>query len=168
MMRLFCETFKKPEEILTDNLLKTSREKKVVDGRMDVCASSGDQKIIIENKINSGLNGVKRDQTAQLTTYYNWGKEHTSIDPLCFLTFPDIYEDKILKDIRLHDPQMENIFNRVTYGQIAEFLSDHKQDIPSSYEYIDYIDDIIQAFKNLSYKTKENYYAQKFYQATLD
>lgn len=40
---------------------------------MDVCAESRSQRVIIENKVYSGLNGVRpADNTTQLSTYYSW------------------------------------------------------------------------------------------------
>ena len=164
---MFCEKFKKDTQTLSPFEFKIKREQKVVDGRMDVCAFNDEQKVVIENKINSNLNGVRADSSTQLSTYYHWAQENTSIEPLCFLTHPDIYEDKLKKDIVEHDQQMADFYTLVSYGQIADFLEENKGEIPNTYEFERYIDDVIKAFRNLSYKTKEPYYAQKFLKATL-
>ena len=166
LINAFCKIFKKKQEVLSTNPLHVFREKKLVQGRMDVCAVTVDQKIIIENKVNSGLNGIKEDDSSQLSTYYNWGTSNVSIPPLCFLTFPDIHSLKIKKEIQQHDPRMASHYNLVTYGQIADFIEKNKAKVPTTYEYYRYLDDIVHAFRNLSYKTKEQYYAQRFLMAT--
>ena len=167
LLYMFCERFKKDREVLSPHEFKIKREQKVVDGRMDVCAINDEQKVVIENKINSNLNGVRADSSTQLSIYYQWARENTTLQPLCFLTYPDIHEDKLIKDIAEHDPQMVDIYTLVSYGQIADFLEENREEIPNTYEFERYIDDVIKAFRNLSYKTKEPYYAQKFLKATL-
>ena len=167
LLELFCKRFKKKSETVSKQPFVIKREMKVIGGRMDVCAQNKQQKVIIENKINSILNGKRGYSKTQLSTYYKWGKKKTTLSPLCFLLFPEIQEDKLKKDIAKNDKKMVGIYNLVTYGQFASFLNSNKSKIPASYEYYKYIDDIINAFKNLSYKTKEPYYAQKFLKATL-
>ena len=172
MIKRFCQTFKKESEVIDPSNFIVSKEKKVVGGRMDCCAvsESGRQKVIIENKINSGLNGIKSNATSQLSTYYKWGKKLRVKDcfkPLCFVVFPDAYETKIIEDIMKHDKNMKPIYNLVTYGKVAKFLKDNKDTIPTTYEFYRYIDDIIKAFENLSHKSKEHFYAEQFLKATF-
>ena len=62
---------------------------------------------------------------------------------------------------------MESIYVRVPYSELADFLEANKNKVPASYTYYKYLDDIISVFRNMSYKTKEKYYAKLFYEATL-
>ncbi len=71
---------------------------------MDICAESSSQRIIIENKINSGLNGLKpKDNKSQLSTYYEWGKDGKVIEPLCFVVVPDSRKAELSNEIHNKD-----------------------------------------------------------------
>lgn len=75
------------------------RETKVVDGRMDVCAENDRQRVIIENKVYSGLNGLKpADNETQLSTYYHWGIEK-ELEPLCMVVAPNFRVSEISREI---------------------------------------------------------------------
>ncbi len=163
----FCQKFKDPTACLDNNIFEVFRETKVINGRMDVCAESKNQRIVIENKVYSGLNGLKsEDNITQLSTYYQWAKEKR-IEPLCFVIVPDFRLDEIRNEIRKYDSDMENIYKIVTYGNMAEFIEDNLKNIPNNYIYYDLVKQIIAAFNNLSYKSKEDYYANLFYMATI-
>ena len=167
LFNLFCEKFKGINHFQSDDKFKIFRENSIVQGRMDICAESDRQKIIIENKINSGLNGLKpKDNESQLSTYYNWAKEDKSIKPLCFVVVPDSRKTELSNEIRIKDPKMKTIYTIVTYKQISEFLEANKDKI-KNYQYEKYIDDIVLAFSNLSKLTKEDLYARMFVEETL-
>ncbi len=168
LLRHFCERFRGSRTFNSTERYEVRRETKVVNGRMDVCAESTNQRVIIENKINSGLNGLKpADNTTQLTTYYKWGAEKTT-EPLCFVVAPNYRYFEILREIHQKDPAMENIYLVKTYGDIAQFIEDEygAGNIPTTYAYHSLVPQIIDAFKNLSYSTKEDLYARMFLDAT--
>lgn len=168
LLKDFCNKFKRNKVFNSTETFTVLREAKIVDGRMDVCAESNNQRVIIENKINSGLNGLKpADNTTQLTTYYNWGKEKTT-EPLCFVVAPNYRCSEISREIQQKDPAMENIYLVKTYGDIAMFIKDEYDNgkIPITYAYYSLVPQIIDAFNNLSYSTKEDLYARMFLDAT--
>lgn len=169
LMKDFCLAFKETSAPISTSDFKLFKEKKIVDGRMDICAISEDkaQKVVIENKINSGLNGVKADSTTQLSTYHEWARSNILLDPLCFLTYPDINDKKLREEIAQNDPDMATIYKLVSYSKVADFLDANKSKVSTNYTYYKYLDDIISVFRNMSYKSKEKYYAKLFYEATL-
>lgn len=169
LIKHFCEKYKGEKAFDSAGTFKVFRETKVVDGRMDVCAESENQRVIIENKVYSGLNGIKpADQTTQLSTYYkNWGKEK-KMEPLCFIAVPDFKVDEIKREIAEYDRSMETIYCIISYGKIADFLVEELNagSIPQTYAYYNLMPQIINAFRNLSYSTKEDLYARMFLSAT--
>ena len=76
---------------------------------MDICADNEHQKIVIENKVFSGLNGVRKDESTQLSIYYDWAKKDREHEPLCFLTVPDYRINEIKQEILEKDKEMEQI-----------------------------------------------------------
>lgn len=168
LLKHFCERFKGDRYFDSKETFEVSREVGVVSGRMDVCAESESQRVIIENKIDSGLNGIKPiDNTSQLSTYYRWGIEKP-IEPLCFVVAPNYRYSEILREIAEKDPEMVNIYQVKTYGDIAKFIEDEmlSGNISKDYSYYSLLPQIIDAFKNLSYSTKEGLYAGLFLDAT--
>ena len=63
---------------------------------------------------------------------------------------------------------MVGIYDIKTYGEIADFLTNEYSagNIPASYTYYGLIPQIINAFRNLSYSTKEDLYARMFLDAS--
>ena len=167
MLKRFCERFRENKLFNSNEDFTVLREVKVVDGRLDICAEGNSQRIIIENKINSGLNGLRpADNTTQLSTYYNWGIEKPT-HPLCFVVAPNYRCSEIKREIQEKDQKMESIYIVKTYSEIAEFLYDEYKAgaISCDYAYYSLIPQIIDAFKNLSL-TKEEIYARMFLEAT--
>ncbi len=166
----FCSHFNKKQKCFNANgTFKVYRESKVVDGRMDVCAESINQRIIIENKVYSGLNGIKpTSNTTQLTTYYNWGEDGKQYKPLCYITVPDKRIQELENEINKYDPKMTNVYELITYSEIAKFIECEKNNGKlKQYKYKYLIDDIIAAFNKLAAMSKEALYAELFYKATL-
>lgn len=163
----FCDKFRNGKTFNSTDNFKVFRETKVVDGRMDICAESDNQRVIIENKINSGLNGLRpADNTTQLSIYYRWGKEKPT-EPLCFVVAPDYRKAEIEKEIKKEDPNMANIYKIIPYSEIAGFIEDQYKSsfIPSTYSHYSLMPQIIDAFRNLSVP-KEDLYARMFLDAT--
>lgn len=168
LLKHFCVKFGKGRTFNSTETFRVLREVKVVDGRMDVCAESESQRVIIENKINSGLNGIRpADNTTQLSTYYNWGREK-STEPLCFVVAPNYRCSEIQREIQQRDPNMESVYLVKNYGDVAKFIEEeyNNGNIPNIYPYYSLVPQIIDSFRNLSYSTKEDLYARMFLEAT--
>lgn len=167
LFKLFCDYFKGNRTFDASENYRVFRENKIVEGRMDICGDSEKQRVVIENKINSGLNGLKpRDSETQLTKYYRWAKEDKRDEPLCFIIVPDARKRELENEIEKRDPQMKSIYLIVTYKNVSEFLEKNKINL-KDYLYERYVDDMIMSFSNLSKLTKENIYVQMFTEETL-
>ena len=167
LFKRFCGNFKNFKTFNSTDNFKVFRETKVVDGRMDICAESDSKRVIIENKINSGLNGLRpADNTTQLSIYYRWGKEKPT-EPLCFVVAPDYRTAEIKREIPNKDPHMASIYKIIPYSEIADFIEQEYKfrSIPSTYSHYSLIPQIIDAFRNLSLP-KEDLYARMFLDAT--
>ncbi len=134
-------------------------EKNVVGGRCDIYATCENNVIIIENKVFSGLNGIKNNKTSQLSTYYKYANK--TAKPICFVTVPNTRVTMVEKEIEQYDPDMLEKYTIVTYENIADFIEENRNAL-EEWNYRDLINDIIQAFRNLSKLTKLDVYAQKF------
>lgn len=168
LLKRFCNRFRKNKKFNEIETFEVFRETKVVDGRMDVCAKSINQKVIIENKVFSGLNGIKpADSVTQLSTYYEWGLKETTVEPLCFIIAPDSRLGEINKEIECCDRKMKDKYISIGYSEIASFLCEEYKNnhISNDYTYYSLMPQIIYAFKNLSH-TKDSLYASKFLAAT--
>ena len=90
------------------------------------------------------------------------------LEPLCMVVAPNFRVSEIRREIAEKDPTMVNIYNIKTYGDIADFLTDEYSagNIPASYTYYGLMPQIINAFRNLSYSTKEDLYARMFLDAS--
>ena len=169
LLKHFCMKFKGNKAFNSAENYSVYRETKVVDGRMDVCAESSSQRVIIENKVYSGLNGVRpADNTTQLSIYYRWGIDGKAEEPLCFVVAPEFRINEIRREIAEKDATMLSIYQIKTYGDIANFIEEEysNDNIPANYAYYDLVPQIINAFRNLSYSTKEDLYAKMFLNAT--
>ena len=165
ILPLFCKRFAPGLSFDEHNSFRVFREHSLIDGRMDVCADSGSQRIVIENKLESGLNGLKQDSISQLSTYYNWAKE-ADIPPICFVTAPDYRinlshsnrHGQLGREIEKYDPQMVGKYILIPYSEICSFIDEIRDCISEEYEYYKYLDDIITAFRRHSYSSKASYY----------
>lgn len=142
--------------------VKIDKTSEIKGGRTDICAQeSGNengQRIVIENKVFSGLNGLDDNGKTQLTVYYeNWASKNSN--PICFITCPDFRVDEIKSEI---EPGMKDKYQFVTYSEIAEFL---ERQIFSNYTFEGYIKDAISAFRNYGYKDKFELFEELFLEA---
>ena len=167
MLQRFCHRFAPKESLDERNQFTVTREHSLIDGRMDICADNGHQRIVIENKLESGLNGIKKaDFKSQLSKYYDWAGE-VEMSQICFITAPDyrIFSShsmsslgELEREIRKYDPWMLDQYILVSYGQICDFLEENREAVSDHYEYFRYLDDMIAAFRRHSYPTKSEYY----------
>lgn len=153
------------EEGKTDKELEAAKRPQSKKGRMDVCAEAFDktgnlvQRVIIENKIDSGLNGVDRAKNeTQLSTYYQkWGRVATGNEPICLVVAPTCNREKIQRDIATKDFSMEGKYLFVDYGMIADFIDKHKGMIPEAEISPSFVDEIIRSFRAHSLSQLEEY-----------
>ena len=165
----FCKEFKGKEDVLNESApFLVSREQGVVDGRMDVCADNGKQRIVIENKIYSGLNGIRKNESTQLTAYYKWASENRDQEPLCFITVPDYRIADIVQEILEKDFEMKGKYKIDGYSKIRDFIKKYIREIAEDYEYGKYVADFPTIFNQHSYRTKQEYYNNMFLKAIRD
>lgn len=112
-------------------------------GRIDLLAESADVVIVMENKINSGLNGIdKHNRLSQLTTYINFVEsELLNGRKAAYFLFEPNYNDI---DIERFDQQRGKDYVKIQYSRIHEFFVDHQAELKASI-YAQYADDFIEA-----------------------
>lgn len=159
----FCKEFiyKKINDIDVDNVnFKVNREVNISGGRIDILALSNQYDVIIENKIHSGLNGIKSDDhCSQLKTYYDEIYKRKNKKPICFVLVPNYKKEDILNEIIEFDKEMINIFRILTYKDIYDFLNKmiNQKVLDSNYVYFKYLDDLLESIKKHSLTLKEFY-----------
>lgn len=174
-LNLFLERFGNGKTVYNGDFvvrreLKIPKCGDIKGGRTDVCAYSGEnkekQRVVIENKVFSGLNGVdKANKTTQLTIYHNWAKGATELEPICLISCPDYRVKEIESEM---EQQMKNIYGFVRYSQISSFVSDLIKKQPehfSGFGYERYLPDIIAAFAKFGYSEKSEIFEQVFKEA---
>ncbi len=177
---LFCrfvqELLKKEKvcsisSFINSNLKYINREKSVSRGRMDICAefeiNGVIHRIVLENKVDSGLNGKGgAENQTQLTQYYNWAKENGAT-PHCFILVPDYHKDFLLDEIETYDKVMMNNYKIIEYHDISEFIGVHESDIKSNKDYGKFYGDIFELFGRLSLD-RLSFFEYLFIQAILN
>lgn len=148
-----------------------NREKSVSRGRMDICAefeiNGVIHRIVLENKVDSGLNGKGgAENQTQLTQYYNWAKENGAT-PHCFILVPDYHKDFLLDELETYDKIMMNNYKIIEYHGISEFIGVHESDIKSNKDYGKFYGDIFELFGRLSLD-RLSFFEYLFIQAILN
>jgi hypothetical protein len=112
-------------------------------GRIDLLMSNENCVIVIENKINSGLNGIdKHNRLSQLTTYIEFvEKELLNGRSGKYFIFEPNYNDI---DIERFDQKRGKEFKKIQYSKLYKFFTDHKDDLLSS-SFGQYAEDFINA-----------------------
>lgn len=164
----FCNRYKKNEWVVSEEDFAVFREQGVVEGRMDVCAESNNQRVVVENKVFSGLNGYHKDDETQLSKYHNWAAEKDHLTPLCFITAPDHRIDEIKAEIKVKDSKMANNYKIIGYSEIVEFLKENINTLKSDYDFAKYADDFIYIFNHHAHKSKQEYYKNLFLNAIIE
>ena len=167
-LKLFLKQFGKGKSVDTGRFrvrreLKIPKSGDIKGGRTDVCAYSEKQRIVIENKVFSGLNGVdSTNKTTQLTIYHNWAKEAELI-PICLISCPDFRKSEIKLEM---EPGMETIYDFVGYSEISSFIDKlSKKGYFTGFEYEQYIPDIVASFAKFNYQNKSELFEQFFIDA---
>ncbi|MCU4116919.1 PD-(D/E)XK nuclease family protein [Mycoplasma zalophi] len=170
LLKKFCITFRGKKIFDQNSDYEVYKEYVVENGRLDIYAKGLKQNIIIENKIRSGLNGIKsEDKITQLSTYYKWAnKADSEYDPLFFIIAPNFRILEIENEIEKLDPEMKNIYKIISYKEIADFIENeyNNKTLDKTYEFYNLIPQIIIAFNNLTHETKEDQYATMFLNST--
>lgn len=107
----------------------------------------------MENKINSGLNGIdKHNRLSQLTTYINFVEsELLNGRKAAYFLFEPNYNDI---DIERFDQQRGKEYTKVQYSRIYDFFVAHREDLKESV-YAQYADDFIEALYTHSLVMKD-------------
>ena len=133
-------------------------------GRIDLLIRDGKNIIVIENKIKSDINSVAKDkfdcnQLDRYVNYIEWLKSENEKGHFILLT-PN-YNVPTLKE------EMQNIYKIVTYGEVYDFLSQHKFKFENDLNFVAFFN----AIKRHTFKTENEYYFQemmeKFYRRLI-
>ena len=161
---LFCEfvqkLLKKEDRLpsyssfTNSNLKYITREKSVSRGRMDICAefeiSGVIHRIVLENKVDSGLNGKGgAENQTQLNQYYKWASER-GVSSHCFILVPNYRKNHLEEEIRSYDPAMMTQYTIIKYSDIFDFIREPRRDIKSHKDYGKFYVDILELFGRLS------------------
>ena len=128
---------------------------KVKHGRIDLLAISKDKAIIIENKIQSGLNGInKEDGTSQLGSYVKCVKEDNKINVneihgLIFV--PDYNTNFLKKEIeKFEKEEYINYYKIIKYSELFEFFNRKEivQILKHDLYFSGYYEDFLRCIKN--------------------
>lgn len=152
---------------INNDIFQVEREKKISGGRIDLYASSNKYHVIIENKIHSGLNGIKKfDTCSQLKTYYQYIYKKTEKEPICFIATPNYKIEQIKMEIKKYDPKMIDIFNILPYKELSLFIKKMVDNniLDKNFSYYKYVNDVIDSLNKHSYTLKETY-SLMFYNA---
>ena len=136
------------------------KNKNIDKGRMDICATSNNCRIFIENKIESGLNHIKKS-ASQLSIYRDWAKNDNKCNYLCLVLVPDYRKDEIKSEIGKYENNNKVFYNVITYSMIVDFLSKEKNAF-NGFVYKKYIAGIINSFKKHSYEDNLTLYTSRF------
>ncbi len=129
-------------------------------GRLDLFIYNDNYNIIIENKIDSGINYVSKDKekTDQLTRYYKYfeDSEHKGIQKNIYLIFAPNEKTTFIKaEIKsIGNDKVATAFKIIEYKQIYEFFKKNENEY-SNFEYIGQFNNILEVFRRLSLTRQE-------------
>ncbi|MBQ8708713.1 MAG: PD-(D/E)XK nuclease family protein [Succinivibrionaceae bacterium] len=116
---------------------------------IDIWLESENMVIVIENKIDSGLNGIKKTNdgfTTQLENYYNYANQKkNNRDLYCFIIKPD-YSTLSTSN---------KYWKIINYSSIFDFFTKISQD--QNFKELPYIQEFIKALKPLAQTRKTDY-----------
>ncbi len=129
-------------------------------GRLDLYAFNDNENFIIENKVDSGINYVKREneQVDQLTRYYDYFEGLNPKKNTYILLAPNEKVSYLKAEVNnLNTKQaVKDAYHVVGYKTIYGFFYEKAQEVKlSKFEYSHCIDDIIEIFKRLSLSRRE-------------
>lgn len=126
-------------------------------GRLDLYAYNDDTNIIIENKIDSGINFVTRnnERKDQLTRYYEYFRKEQKKENIYIVLAPN--EKLSFVDAEMNsvlEPKVKDKYCLISYDLVRKFFNERKADF-DLFEYRKYIDDCIELFRRLSLTRQE-------------
>ncbi len=121
-------------------------------GRIDLLAEGEKSVIVIENKIDSALNGIDREKgISQLTTYIEYvEKLLNGRKGYYFLLHPD-YNDVDIED---SDRQRGKDFKKIAYSEIYGFMTKRKHDLEAAFGK-ENAEDFLEGLSALTLKPEE-------------
>ena len=129
-------------------------------GRLDLFIYNDNYNIIIENKIDSGINYVSKDEEKidQLTRYYKYFEdaERKGIKKNIYLIFAPNEKTTFIKaEIKsIENDKVETAFKVIEYKKIYEFFKKYENEY-SNFEYIGQFNNILEVFRRLSLTRQE-------------
>lgn len=143
------------EKLNIEDKFELKKEKKVKHGRMDLFAISKNKAIIIENKIQSGLNGIdKEEETTQLGKYVNdiikdYEIKANEIYGMIFV--PDYNFEFLTREIQeLEKEEIIKNYNIIKYSELYEFFNKKEiiQILKKDLYFNGYYEDFLRCIKN--------------------
>ena len=131
-------------------------------GRFDLYAHNENVNIILENKIDSGVNYVKaknqEGKIDQLTRYYNYLERENNGKNIYLIMCPNEKKSYLQAEISNLETEnkVKNAFKIVCYDSVYDFFKE-KEDVYKAvdFEYSNYLDDILEIFRRLSLTRKQ-------------
>ena len=148
------ECFKIGEEDLGEHI-SVRREYK----HIDILIESENFVIAIENKVDSGINGVEiksdKDKISQLSEYCDVvNREYVSKKKYYFIITPN-YNKLDLKKLETEKFKPEDIWKIINYKQVHKFFNEVLND--SQFSKLKYLDEFVKALKPLTQEHKKDY-----------
>lgn len=176
MMKKFVKEFA-PNKVISKDPYVVNREKVVEGGRMDISASTSleneqKQRVVIENKVLSDINGVKEvngNKTSQLDEYYKWAKPDGSfLEPICIIVGPNYRASEISAEAKQVSPNVANKYIFVSYKDIASFIEKNKDEYENGgFIYSNYINDVVSIFRNFAASNRTEFFENLFLMAII-
>lgn len=160
-LEAFNEFAKSRLEISNDNFSNIEIEKAVKgvkDGFIDLFVEGDKNIVIIENKINSGLNGTDKEKgISQLSTYYRWAEneekyKNKKITGLIFV--PDRNKIELEKEMKEKDSLINKKYKIIKYSELYDFFFQRNKVNEQYYNYI-YYKEFISALFSQKLTSKE-------------
>lgn len=143
------------EKLNIEDKFELKKEKKIKHGRMDLFAISKDKAIIIENKIQSGLNGIdKEEETTQLGKYVNdiiKDYEINANEIYGMIFVPDYNFEFLTREIQeLEKEEIIKNYNIIKYSELYEFFNKKEiiQILKKDLYFNGYYEDFLRCIKN--------------------
>ena len=142
-------------------------------GRIDILFQNDDVSVIIENKIHSGLNGLKiyespngnKERESQISTYFNelekeeYEEGHKKRDKICLIFVPDYHKENIKKQLEIYEKNLFEYDKKiiiVTYSMLNDWFVNNKTLFEKSI-YCKYFPDFLNSLGKHIFKTKNEY-----------
>lgn len=129
-------------------------------GRIDIIAESPKARVIIENKIDSGINfivdkkGNRIDQLNRYFAYFDKCKATDDRDTLYIVLTPKYRKEEVALEIQCLPNEMSKRWNVIDYSDLFGFMHGQEKELVG-FKYKKYISDILLLFKRMSFDRRE-------------